>query len=178
MSKTTNQMVIELNSIINEMHNIIKDYEVGVNRVYVLSENASDLITKLTNKIEHFDIAPKNMILPPLVIVNHIQNKYKVQICTKTRKTEYVHARHISCYFLKKFTKMYLTDIAEFVGMADHSTVLHAIGNVKKYMSIEPEYLDEIFQIEEELAKIHKEKYASNNISGVKSDRQAVLQSD
>ena len=176
MSKTTNEMMVELNSIIVEMERIAKENKKNFNYLSGLTINANQLIGKIIANIKYLDNTPDTILLPPTTIVKLVQDKFKVQISAKTRKKEYVNARHIACYFLKKFTRMHLADIADFVGITDHTSVLHGINNVKKFMSLEPEYLDSVFELEERLVNIYKEKYASNNIPRTESNRQAVLQ--
>ena len=178
MSKTTNEMIAELSAVISEVERVSKEYKKNFNYVSSLATNANKLLEEIIKTINYLDENNKNILLPPAVIVKTVQDKYKVQISSRTRKNEYANARHIACYFLKKFTRMSFSEIGEFVGLFDHSSVMHGVNNVKKFMSLETEYLDDIFDLEQRLINIYKEKHASNNISGVKSDRQAVLQSD
>lgn len=176
MSKSTNEMITELQAIIGEMERVSSENKRNMNYICRITSDASETITKLVSTLKYMESTADTIILPPLVVIGVVQDKYKIQINTRSRKKEYVNARHIACYLLKKFTRMTLTDIADFVGIIDHTTVLYAITNVKKFMSLEPKYVDNIFELEEQLVNIYKEKYAGNNISTAKSNRQAALQ--
>ena len=55
------------------------------------------------------------------------------EICSDSRKAKYVMPRQVAMYFSFRMTDLSLTQIAEFYGRKDHTTVSHA---VKKIMNL------------------------------------------
>lgn len=72
------------------------------------------------------------------------------QIYSKRRDRDIVTCRHLSMYFIRRYTKMSLKSIGERFGR-DHTTVIHAIGSVVKFMDIEEDYRKEVICIEEKI---------------------------
>lgn len=62
----------------------------------------------------------------------------------KWRKREWVEARHIAMYMIKKFTTLSLKKIGMYFGGRDHSTVLNAIEMVNDHYDTEKNYRKKI----------------------------------
>jgi chromosomal replication initiator protein len=43
--------------------------------------------------------------------------------------------RQVSAYLMKKFTKLSLKEIAEYLGKKDHSTVIHAVKKIETMLN-------------------------------------------
>jgi chromosomal replication initiator protein len=65
-----------------------------------------------------------------------------------SRKREFVQARQVGMYFMKKYTKMSVSSIARMYGGRDHSTALHAIQKVNDHMDVDKVYRKQIKEIE------------------------------
>lgn len=168
-TKTKGEKIAELKNIIGELNRVskvVKDSSRSVDRLLNVS---SELVEGLYNDLKPTLIS-RSIILPPAVIIDLVQKRFEVIITKRTRKKEYVEPRHIACYLLKKYTRMSLMEIGEYTGGLDHTTVINAINNVKKFMSIESDYLDKVFDLEEQLEKIFKTSYAGNNIQTTSAD--------
>ena len=54
-----------------------------------------------------------------------------------------VKARHFVFYFVRSYTKLYLSSIGKLL-LKDHSSVSYAYKNVTNLVSIYPDYMDEL----------------------------------
>ena len=54
----------------------------------------------------------------------------------QSRKTKYVHMRHLACHFIRQYyTDLSLNDIRKIVGHGDHTSVLHSIATTEKLLN-------------------------------------------
>jgi len=67
-----------------------------------------------------------------------VENYFKIDITTKTRKREYVEARAIYYKLLRDHTRMSLSAIGETMNK-DHTTVLHFTRKIKDWMEYDPQ---------------------------------------
>jgi len=90
------------------------------------------------------------MIEEPKLIINQVADYFNLPpenvICTK-RKREYIKAKHIAMYALRKFTDFSLREIGYNFNNKDHSTVLHAIKSVNNQRDIYRDYRDDLNHI-------------------------------
>ena len=105
------------------------------------------------------------MIEEPKLIINQVADYFNLPpenvICTK-RKKEYIKAKHIAMYALRKFTDFSLSEIGYNFNNKDHSTVLHAIRSVNNQRDIYKNYrneLDYIMHIIENKVDFEFDKY-------------------
>jgi len=77
-----------------------------------------------------------------------VEQHYKLDITTKTRKREYVEARAIYFYLTRQYTRMSLSSIGKTMGR-DHSTVLH-------FERLMPHWLKHDIQLKEDYKSINK----------------------
>lgn len=59
---------------------------------------------------------------------------------SKSRKREFVTARQVAMYFVKKYTSHSLKSIGHYFGGRDHSTVSHALQAVNDMLDTEPHF--------------------------------------
>tara|TARA_R100001460_G_scaffold76148_1_gene117241 strand:- start:123 stop:518 length:396 start_codon:yes stop_codon:yes gene_type:complete len=77
-----------------------------------------------------------------------VEQHYKLDITTKTRKREYVEARGIYYYLTRQYTRMSLSSIGKTMGR-DHSTVLH-------FERLMPHWIKHDIQLKEDYKSINK----------------------
>lgn len=70
------------------------------------------------------------------------------QVQGRDRFKEYVYARHIIFYLLRKNTKMTLKSAGELLHR-DHTTVIHSVETLNNLMYTEPDVRVEVYRIEE-----------------------------
>jgi chromosomal replication initiator protein len=71
----------------------------------------------------------------PKTIINIVSKKMGVkysEMCGKSRKKEFVIARHLSMYFIKNNTILTLEKIGLLFNNRDHSAITHAVHKVLK----------------------------------------------
>lgn len=66
----------------------------------------------------------------------------------KTRKRYVVIARHLICFFGRKCTRLSLTEIGNFIGGRDHTTVIHGGNHIKDMLDTrDPEISEYVAKI-------------------------------
>jgi chromosomal replication initiator protein len=70
------------------------------------------------------------------------------------RKREFVQARHVGMYFMKKYTNLSVSAIARMYGGRDHSTTLHAIQKVNDHIDVDKFYRTQIKNLDLKLKSI------------------------
>jgi chromosomal replication initiator protein len=91
------------------------------------------------------------MNIKAVTILSVIKDYFQLDINIKTRKREYMVAREVACYMLKKYSRLTLREIAEHCGITDHSTSLHHINKVTSYLENDQEYKEMVDKLERKL---------------------------
>ena len=156
----------------------------NINRVQSLSRNAKESIAEIKkiamDELYHLDkhtrqtirdlkmeytstkaIISKQRVNHDKIIVT-VKQHFGVDFTRKTRKFQYKEARQIACYLFRRFTGLSLGDIAEYVGVGDHTTVLYSIKKVEDNMYIDSTYKDTIIELENILNATIKTKNDNN----------------
>ena len=66
-----------------------------------------------------------------------------------------VFARKAAAYILKTHTSLSLKEIAPYIGVSDHTTVLYNVSTARDLMLTEEWYKNKIDEIEDEIKKYH-----------------------
>ena len=72
----------------------------------------------------------------------------------KTRKRSIVQARQLSMYLAKNYTKNSLKVIGKHFGGRDHSTVIHSCQAVQNLLDTDPEFKDNVDDIQKKIQHI------------------------
>jgi chromosomal replication initiation ATPase DnaA len=91
-------------------------------------------------------------------ILNTVNEVFQTNCTENTRRKRVVYARHIAIYFIRKYTLLSLSEIANSVGLTDHSTAVHSIKTAMNLMETDAEYFSKCQLVEEKL------KASSNNL--------------
>jgi len=70
---------------------------------------------------------------------------------SKKRNKDLSFARHLAMFLMKRTSDKSLRDIGHFLGGRDHSTVMHALGKVEKYLEKNPDFSQKVRQMEREI---------------------------
>lgn len=84
-------------------------------------------------------------------LVELVSDIFNEDILTKSRKLNIVFARKAAAYILKKYTHLSLKEIAPFIGVNDHTTVLYNIKTAIDLMETENWYKLKIQEVEEHI---------------------------
>jgi chromosomal replication initiation ATPase DnaA len=156
----------------------------NINRVQSLSRSAKEAINDIKkiamDEVYHLDKHTRQTIkdlkmeynstkvLVSKQRVNHdkimevVKHHFGVDFTRKTRKFQYKEARQVACYLFRRFTGLSLGDIAGYVGVGDHTTVLHSIKKVEDNMYIDSSYKDVVIELENILKATIKDKNDNN----------------
>ncbi len=109
-----------------------------------------DMAKRTISDIANVDASPKMVIEK---IFSAVSEKYGVtesEIKSKSRKREITNARHVSIYFIRKFTGFSLKQIANIFGR-DHTTILSSLEGTEAKIISEPFFEREITELETEI---------------------------
>ncbi len=104
---------------------------------FTAAEPTLDLARQIVAEIAK----PDRTILNIDTIMKHVASVFDVNmdaLRAKTRKQDVVKARQIAMYLAKELTNHTLVTIGLHFGGRDHTTVIHAIENVKKNLQNDP----------------------------------------
>ena len=122
---------------------------------YVIDSLIDGLQGKKSRRVE--------TLIEPIAIITIIQNRYRIEISKRTRKKEYVEPRMLASFFLHKYTLLSLKRIGFYVGVSDHTSVLHHVHSVQDSMDVYKHYADNVASIDEEIQNYYKTIYDASN---------------
>ena len=70
---------------------------------------------------------------------------------SKNRNKELAFVRQVAMFLMRKLTEKSLRDIGVFLGGRDHSTVMHALDKMERYLENNPEFQVKLKRIEKEI---------------------------
>lgn len=92
----------------------------------------------------------------PHRLVELVEDVFDTDIKVKSRRQGVIFGRKASAYILKKYTKLSLNEIAKFIGVGDHTTVIYNIKTAEDLMFTEKWYKEKITEIEKEIENFSK----------------------
>lgn len=84
-------------------------------------------------------------------LISLIEDVFETSVSAKNRLQNTVFARKAAAYILKNHTRLSLSEIANFIGVSDHSTVLYNIKTANDLIYTEEWYKNKIAEIEDEI---------------------------
>lgn len=115
----------------------------------------------------------------PVAVLTIIKDHFGVDVSVKTRKKTYARAREVASYLLKKYTLLTLKEIAEHVGLTDHTSSLYHIRKVSGFIEIDNDYKLMMDELENKLTTYHDYINSANNtVQTLQRDRQTTILND
>lgn len=74
-------------------------------------------------------------------------------LCSKKRNKNLSFARQVAMFLMKRTTEKSLRDIGQFLGGRDHSTVMHALAKVERYIEKNPNFFNQLRYMEREIRR-------------------------
>lgn len=105
------------------------------------------------NLIERDDRTKGNNRVTMKKLVGLVEDVFDTDVLAKNRMQNTVFARKAAAYILKKHTSLSLNEIAPYIGVKDHTTVLYNVSTAKDLMVTEDWYKNKIDEIEDEIKK-------------------------
>jgi chromosomal replication initiator protein len=155
---------------INRIQKLSKDAKESINEIkkiamddlYNLDKQTKQIIKDLKLEYNSTKLLVSKQRVNHETIMSVVRDYFKVDFTKKTRKSEYKEPRQMACYLFRKYTGLSLGDIAIYVGLGDHTTVIHAIKKVEDMMYTDSSYKDIILELESILKATIKTKNDNN----------------
>jgi len=84
-------------------------------------------------------------------LVGLVEEIFDTDVLAKNRMQNTVFARKAAAYILKKHTSLSLKEIAPYIGVSDHTTVLYNISTARNLITTEDWYKNKIDEVENEI---------------------------
>jgi chromosomal replication initiator protein len=107
------------------------------------------------NLIEKDDTNRNNNRVTMKKLVGLVEEVFDTDVLAKNRKQNTVFARKAAAYVLKKHTSLSLNEIAPYIGVKDHTTVLYNVSTARDLITTEEWYKNKIDEIENEIKKFN-----------------------
>jgi len=107
------------------------------------------------NLIEKDDTNRNNNRVTMKKLVGLVEEVFDTDVLAKNRKQNTVFARKAAAYVLKKHTSLSLNEIAPYIGVKDHTTVLYNVSTARDLITTEQWYNNKIDEIENEIKKFN-----------------------
>lgn len=126
---------------------------------YYLSQK--DNLKKLKNTLVAYNLIEKddrtrnNNRVSMKKLVGLVEDVFDTDVLAKNRMQNTVFARKAAAYILRKHTSLSLKEICPYIGVRDHTSVLHNVSAAKDLMQTEDWYKNKIDEIEDEIKKYH-----------------------
>lgn len=107
------------------------------------------------NLIEKDELNRSNNRVTMKKLVGLVEDVFDTDVLAKNRMQNTVFARKAAAYVLKKHTSLSLKEIAPYIGVKDHTTVLYNVSTAKDLITTEEWYKNKIDDIENEIKKFN-----------------------
>ena len=107
------------------------------------------------NLIEKDDTNRNNNRVTMKKLVGLVEEVFDTDVLAKNRKHNTVFSRKAAAYVLKKHTSLSLNEIAPYIGVKDHTTVLYNVSTARDLITTEQWYKNKIDEIENEIKKFN-----------------------
>lgn len=111
-----------------------------------------ELASKVLLRVQNKDAVGVNFNSVVRCISKHYSYTIR-DLRSKKRNKNLSFARQLTMFLMKRTTNKSLRDIGCFLGGRDHSTVMHAICKVEKYIEDNPNFFEQIKKMEREIVK-------------------------
>jgi chromosomal replication initiator protein len=122
--------------IANKIISNIRELEGALNRIKAYKNISTKNITiELVDEILKDILYPKENVITPKLIKDITAKYFNVKgedLQSKKRTKNIAYPRQIAMYLTRELLSISLTDIGEFFGGRDHTTVIHAISKVEE----------------------------------------------
>lgn len=96
----------------------------------------------------------KNIITPEK-ICELVNDEFKINIQAKNRKQNTIFGRQAAAHILREFTPLSLSEIAPYIGVGDHTTVLHHTKKCYDMINTEDWFKEKVEKIKMQIEKLY-----------------------
>ena len=145
--------------IVRNNSSSIRAIEGAVKRISFFTMNESNIKYTYSVISSIFsDLTIDQKELTPNRIIKVVANYYKItknDIIGKSKKKEFVLARHIAMWFIRKIKNLSFVEIGKIIGNRDHSTVISAIKGIDFNIKVNKTVKTALGKIEERIKTIN-----------------------
>lgn len=154
----------------------LKNIKKVIDKTNVHSNKISLMLESLSIQLGMEGNGLSYVAINPVTVLTIIKEHFGVDINVKTRKKEFARAREVASYLLKKYTLLSLKEIAEYVGLTDHTSSLYHIKKVSGFLEIDKEFKLMMDELENKLTTYHDYINTTNNsVQTLQRDRQTII---
>mgnify|MGYP002477973312 CR=1 FL=1 len=130
-----------------EFNNIVQCYKDQLQSLRMFHKELvkNNLIT------EDLAIGSVSTSILPHRLVELVEDVFDTNIQIKNRSQSVIFGRKAAAYILKKYSQLSLNEIAKFIGVGDHTTVIYNIKTAENLIETEEWYKEKIDEIEKEI---------------------------
>lgn len=143
--------------IANNVSDNVREIEGTVNSLIAFSLNDNcDIDLELARRVVARLVGQTKKELTLEAILNAVCEKFHVKprdIISKSRRKEFVAARQILMYLLRKYTPLSICQIGRDIGDRDHSTVIHACNMTERRLATDKAFRLDMEKFEAGLKK-------------------------
>lgn len=173
--------ISEINATLKEMSDKMKEYK--RDKVFI-----HQLFTDSMRLINHIKIIGIRMgaldeykfdgvYVDPKWIVRLVESSLGVDTSVRWRKREVINARQYIAYLIYKYSRITLKDITEYVGLNDHTSVLHHVNKVRGFLTYDEEVQNTINKFEDAIISKFYEG-SSYSFQALQRSGQAILRAN
>ncbi len=100
---------------------------------------------------DEFRVFKERPRISPEKLIQLVEEVFDVDIKSKNRKQTTIFGRKAGAYILRNYTGLSLHEIAEYIGVGDHTTVIYAVKTAKNLIDTEDWYKEKIEIITNEI---------------------------
>lgn len=100
---------------------------------------------------DEFKVFQERPKISPIKLVQLVEEVFDVDIKKKNRKQSTIFGRKAGAYILRNYTGLSLNEIAEYIGVTDHTTVLYSVKTANNLIETEDWYREKIAIITNEI---------------------------
>lgn len=134
---------------------------------YKMQKDSFNFLHKLMAKegIIMDDIAVKitDTSIKPIKVIQLVEDIFNTDVKANNRKQSTIFARQAAAYLLRLYTRLSLSEIAPYIGVNHHTTILYSVKKCKDLMDTEDWFKEKILQICKELDEYNLYLSSNNN---------------
>ena len=154
MGHTLEEPVIEL--IAKKVRRNVRELEGSLNRILAIAQLTGSPVTvdMVSRSLADLLTEQWRRSIEPEHILQAVCQQFSVsgdEILGRRRTKTIALARQIAMFLLREELHMSMTRIGRFMGGKDHTTVIHAVGNISYQINVDPELNQRVLFIKEQL---------------------------
>ncbi len=141
--------------IASRINSNIRELEGALIRIVAFASlTKQDITLELAQKVLLQSLNSKTQIVNFNRVVKCISRHYPYDLeslRSKKRNKNLSFSRHLAMFLMKEVTNKSFRDIGKYLGGRDHSTVMHAVNKIEKYLLNNPSFSEQVRKMKKEI---------------------------